>query len=166
MTNKDNLITVLDPRGQPTGIFGRRLSAEAEPNDILDLDIQPIVTQESFQSFKMAPRLDKLEGKTIYLVDVGFVGGYEFKSVEPPSAGYSISDFVGFIFDGSAVNGHYQGFGTSLRLLDRIVHPSAFVGFELGHALVSVISRTGAGRTDTADKHKYCGQDTPNDNRS
>ena len=26
----------------------------------------------------MAPRLDSLEGKTIYLVDVGFAGGYEF----------------------------------------------------------------------------------------
>jgi hypothetical protein len=25
----------------------------------------------------MAPRLDTLEGKTIYLVDVGFAGGYE-----------------------------------------------------------------------------------------
>jgi hypothetical protein len=26
----------------------------------------------------MAPRLDTLEGKTVYLVDVGFAGGYEF----------------------------------------------------------------------------------------
>jgi hypothetical protein len=26
----------------------------------------------------MAPRLDTLNGKTIYLVDVGFGGGYEF----------------------------------------------------------------------------------------
>jgi hypothetical protein len=26
----------------------------------------------------MAPRLDTLDGKTVYLVDVGFAGGYEF----------------------------------------------------------------------------------------
>ena len=42
---------VLDPRGQSTGVF--------EPSS-------------------MAPRLDTLNGKTIYLVDVGFGGGYEF----------------------------------------------------------------------------------------
>jgi hypothetical protein len=42
---------VLDPRGQPTAV------------------IQPL---------PLAPRLDTIEGKTIYLVDVGFGGGYEF----------------------------------------------------------------------------------------
>ena len=42
---------VLNPRGQSTGVF--------EPSS-------------------MAPRLDTLNGKTIYLVDVGFGGGYEF----------------------------------------------------------------------------------------
>jgi hypothetical protein len=42
---------VLDPRGQPTAV------------------IQPS---------PLAPRLDTIEGKTIYLVDVGFGGGYEF----------------------------------------------------------------------------------------
>jgi hypothetical protein len=42
---------VLDPRGQPT--------ATIEP--------KPLV-----------PRLDTIQGKTIYLVDVGFGGGYEF----------------------------------------------------------------------------------------
>jgi len=26
----------------------------------------------------MAPRLDTLQGKTVYVVDVGFAGGYEF----------------------------------------------------------------------------------------
>jgi hypothetical protein len=45
------LSTILDPRGQPT-----------------------IVVQPS----PLAPRLDTLEGKTIYLVDVGFGGGWEF----------------------------------------------------------------------------------------
>jgi hypothetical protein len=42
---------VLDPRGQPTGA------------------LRPLT---------MAPRLDSLEGKTIYLIDIGFGGGYEF----------------------------------------------------------------------------------------
>jgi len=51
---------VLDPRGQSTGVF--------EPSS-------------------MAPRLDALNGKTIYLVDVGFGGGYEF--LEEVSAWFS-----------------------------------------------------------------------------
>lgn len=45
------LRTVLDPRGQPTA------------------EIQPTA---------LAPRLDTLEGKTIYMVDIGFGGGYDF----------------------------------------------------------------------------------------
>ncbi len=44
-------LTVLDPRGRQTGVF--------EPS-------------------AMAPRLSTLDGKTVYLVDVGFGGGYEF----------------------------------------------------------------------------------------
>jgi hypothetical protein len=42
---------VLDPRGQPTAT------------------IQPSA---------LAPRLDTLHGKTVYLVDIGFGGGYDF----------------------------------------------------------------------------------------
>ncbi len=45
------LMTVLDPRGQPTAV------------------VQPQ---------PLAPRLDTIQGKTIYLVDVGFGGGWEF----------------------------------------------------------------------------------------
>lgn len=45
------LTTVLDPRGQPTAV------------------VQP---------HPLAPRLDTLKGKTVYLVDVGFGGGWEF----------------------------------------------------------------------------------------
>jgi hypothetical protein len=45
------LTTVLDPRGQPTAV------------------VQP---------HPLAPRLDTIQGKTIYLVDVGFGGGWEF----------------------------------------------------------------------------------------
>ncbi|MBN2243684.1 MAG: hypothetical protein JW793_13440 [Acidobacteria bacterium] len=46
-----SLCTVLDPRGQPT--------ARIEPHPL-------------------APRLDTIQGKTIYLIDVGFGGGWEF----------------------------------------------------------------------------------------
>ena len=46
-----SLLTVLDPRGQPTAV----------------------VTPKP-----LAPRLDTLNGKTIYLIDVGFAGGWEF----------------------------------------------------------------------------------------
>jgi len=46
-----SLCTVLDPRGQPT--------ATIKP--------QPL-----------APRLDTLQSKTVYLIDVGFGGGWEF----------------------------------------------------------------------------------------
>jgi hypothetical protein len=45
------LRTVLDPRGQPT--------AEVRPSPL-------------------APRLATLQGKTVYLVDIGFGGGYDF----------------------------------------------------------------------------------------
>jgi len=45
------LCTVLDPRGQPTA---------------------------AIQPHPLAPRLDTLQGKTVYLIDVGFGGGWEF----------------------------------------------------------------------------------------
>ena len=45
------IASVLDPRGQPT--------AKIEPS-------------------ALAPRLDTLQGKTVYLVDIGFGGGYDF----------------------------------------------------------------------------------------
>ncbi len=50
-TSRSTLTTVVDPRGQMT--------AAVEP--------QPL-----------APRLDTLEGKTVYIIDVGFGGGWEF----------------------------------------------------------------------------------------
>ena len=45
------LVSVLHPRGQPT--------ARSE-------------------TLSLAPRLNSLDGKTVYLVDIGFGGGYEF----------------------------------------------------------------------------------------
>ncbi len=49
--NTGSLCTVLDPRGQPT--------AKIQPHPL-------------------APRLDDIEGKTLYIIDVGFGGGWEF----------------------------------------------------------------------------------------
>ena len=49
--DSSSLCTVLDPRGQPTA------------------HIQPM---------PLARRLDSLEGKTVYVIDVGFGGGWEF----------------------------------------------------------------------------------------
>ena len=71
-------LTVLDPVGQPTGIFGRRLDADSPPWAIHDPVNQPRDTAEALGALKMAPRLDALEGKTVYLVNTGFPGGKEF----------------------------------------------------------------------------------------
>ena len=71
-------ITVLDPRGQPTGIFGRRLNVDSPMHAIHDPTYQPRDTAEALGQRKMAPRLDSLEGKTVYLVDTGFAGSLEF----------------------------------------------------------------------------------------
>jgi hypothetical protein len=69
------LLSVLDPRGQPTGIFGKVLEPGGTATGILDAKGQPTTTLEKLS---MAPRLDTLEGKTVYLVDTGFAGGWEF----------------------------------------------------------------------------------------
>ena len=67
--------TVLDPHGQPTGIFGRRLNAQSRPGDILDPFAQP---SDHVRAMALAPRLDALDGKTLYLVETGFAGSFEF----------------------------------------------------------------------------------------
>ena len=74
----DAKISVLDPRGQPSGIFGRRLDADSPPWAIHDPVNQPRDTAEALGAMKMAPRLDSLEGKTVYLINTGFHGGKEF----------------------------------------------------------------------------------------
>jgi len=71
-------LTVLDPRGQPSGIFGKRLDADSPPFAIHDPENQPRDTAEALAALKMAPRLDNLEGKTVYLVDTGFAGSWAF----------------------------------------------------------------------------------------
>ena len=71
-------IQVLDPIGQPSGIFGRRLDEDSPMFAIHDPTYQPRDTSENLSSLKMAERLDTLEGKTIFLVNTGFAGGREF----------------------------------------------------------------------------------------
>ena len=78
MKKNGTKITVLDPRGQPTGIFGRRLDVDSPMFAIHDPVYQPRDTAEALGAMKMAPRLDSLEGKTVYLVNTGFAGGKEF----------------------------------------------------------------------------------------
>lgn len=68
-------LTVLDPHGQPSGIFGRRLDAQSRPGDILDPVAQP---SSDVKPMCLAPRLAPLDGKTLYLVETGFAGSYEF----------------------------------------------------------------------------------------
>ncbi len=78
MKKNGTRVTVLDPRGQPTGIFGSRLDPDSVPWAIHDPTNQPRDTAERLGALKMAPRLDKLEGKTVFLVNTGFAGGREF----------------------------------------------------------------------------------------
>ena len=78
MAGNNSKITVLDPIGQPSGIFGRRLDIDSPMFAIHDPVYQPRDTAESLETRKMAPRLDSLEGKTVYLVNTGFHGGKEF----------------------------------------------------------------------------------------
>lgn len=68
-------LTVLDPHGQPTGTFGRRLDAQSNPRAILDPFEQP---SGDLKPISMARRLAALEGKTVYLVETGFAGSFEF----------------------------------------------------------------------------------------
>jgi len=68
-------LSVLDPRGQPSGIFGRRLDAQSNPRAILDPFEQP---SGELKPMSMAPRLAALDGKTVYLVETGFAGSIEF----------------------------------------------------------------------------------------
>ena len=76
---KDEIkLTVLDPRGQPAGIFGRVGAAGAGMLANRNPDTQPLMSRDELVPLKMAPRLDTLENKTIYLIDTGFAGGKDF----------------------------------------------------------------------------------------
>ncbi len=71
-------LTVLNPRGQPSGIFGRVGEAGADMLANRNPDTQPKLSRDELVPLRMAPRLESLENKTIYLVDTGFAGGKEF----------------------------------------------------------------------------------------
>ena len=71
-------LTVLNPRGQPSGIFGRVGEAGAGMLANRNPDTQPKMSRDELIPLRMAPRLDSLENKTIYLVDTGFEGGKAF----------------------------------------------------------------------------------------
>lgn len=71
-------LTVLDPRGQPSGIFGRVGEAGAGMMANRNPDTQPKLSRDELAPLRMAPRLESLDDKTLYLVDTGFAGGYEF----------------------------------------------------------------------------------------
>jgi hypothetical protein len=71
-------LTVLDPRGQPSGILGSRGEPGSHMMAIFDPKTQPTVTRDELASLRMAPRLDSLDNKTIYLVNTGFAGSKEF----------------------------------------------------------------------------------------
>lgn len=74
----DGELTVLDPRGQPSGIFGRVAEAGAGILANRNPETQPTLSVDELVPLRMAPRLDSLDNKTIYLVDVGFAGSREF----------------------------------------------------------------------------------------
>lgn len=78
MEKNEVLGTVLDPKGQPSGVFGRRLEPGSHPGAILDPFGQPTNNLESMEGLYMASRLDSLEGKVVYLVDTGFHGSRDF----------------------------------------------------------------------------------------
>ncbi|MBN2040661.1 MAG: hypothetical protein JW864_11490 [Spirochaetes bacterium] len=78
MKDNETLVEVLDPRGQPSGIFGRRIEANSNPGAILDPKNQPTNNLNSMEGLQMAERVKTLNDKKIYLVDTGFFGAKEF----------------------------------------------------------------------------------------
>jgi hypothetical protein len=75
---KQSKLKVLNPRGEPSGIFGRRGEPNSHMMAIFNPDTQPTMTIDELVSIRMAPRLDSLDNKTIYLVNTGFAGSAEF----------------------------------------------------------------------------------------
>jgi hypothetical protein len=79
MAKNEVLENVLDPVGQPSGIFGR-ISDPTMKNTgvVLDPYRQPTQDLSSMEGQLMAPRLDSLDGKVVYLVETGFHGAKDF----------------------------------------------------------------------------------------
>ena len=66
---------VLNPQGRPT--FGTKSASIYVKKDGVAPSGQDRASEGAGASL-LAPRLDTLDGKSIYLVDVGFGGGHEF----------------------------------------------------------------------------------------
>ena len=79
MAENDVLENVLDPVGQPSGIFGR-VSDPTSKNTgvVLDPYRQPTQDLSSMEGQLMATRLDSLNEKVVYLVETGFHGAKDF----------------------------------------------------------------------------------------
>jgi hypothetical protein len=79
MSENDIIGNVLDPRGQPSGIFGRVSDSTSKNTGVvLDPYRQPTQNLSSMEGQLMAPRLDTIEGRTVYIVETGFHGAKEF----------------------------------------------------------------------------------------
>jgi hypothetical protein len=79
MAENDILENILDPMGQPSGIFGRISDPTSENNGVvLDPYRQPTQKLSSMEGQLMAPRPDTLDGKVVYLVETGFDGAGDF----------------------------------------------------------------------------------------
>lgn len=79
MTEKDILENVLDPVGQPSGIFGRVTDPSSKNSGVvLDPYRQPTQELSSMEGQLMASRLKSLDGKVVYLVETGFHGAKDF----------------------------------------------------------------------------------------
>jgi hypothetical protein len=79
MAADEVLDNVLDPVGQPSGIFGRVSDPTLKNSGVvLDPYRQPTQDLASMHGQLMASRLDSLDGKTVYLVETGFHGAKDF----------------------------------------------------------------------------------------
>jgi hypothetical protein len=79
MNENEVLDNVLNPVGQPAGIFGRVSDPKNQNTGIvLNPYRQPTQDLSSMEGQLMAPRLDTLDGKVIYLVETGFHGSKDF----------------------------------------------------------------------------------------
>jgi hypothetical protein len=79
MAADEVLDNVLDPVGQPSGIFGRVSDPTLKNSGVvLDPYRQPTQDLASMHGQLMAPRPESLGGKTLYLVETGFHGAKDF----------------------------------------------------------------------------------------
>lgn len=79
MGDNKALDNVLDPVGQPTGIFGAVSDPDRKGDGVvLNPDLQPTQSVDAMEGQVMVDRLDTLDGKVVYLADTGFHGARAF----------------------------------------------------------------------------------------